>query len=192
MSKKPSYLYRAFTEEQFAKQFVESGLIRLGLMTSYTEIEDQCRQDHGEGESSWYVSNGHVTGDQINQMYLLCTASPDVDLKHLRKYGDWVVRINDPICLMNDLCVAAPVNTNMKLLGQCKLEQVKYNKGEVLNLDPDSGEAYKLPYTQKPSSYQGDHEYRYVITADMLGGSYPVDLFLHYDLNKPISYAELL
>lgn len=201
----PTFLYRTFDNEDYAKQFVEAGQFRLSLLALYKEIEDQSRQDPREGKSSWHPRSDdsrvlapqgkrpHVGGYDIHPLYLFCTAGPDAKLSHLRKkFGQWVVRINDPSRFLIDLDKATPAITNMTLI-EIKLEPVSYTRDEELPIDPNSHEAYRLPYTQKSSSDRDDHEFRYIATAKpTIPAEGSPAHYLYYDFNRKIRYAELL
>jgi hypothetical protein len=197
MKQIPPLLYRGFKHAQDAKQFIEYGRVRLGLMTDYRRIEDDHRRDEKEGVSNWYVENvpdlrGHVTGQHINPLYLLCTSGPDTDLVYLRsKYGRYIVRINEPSRLLADLNKYQPKPYRMKMVGKCKLEQVSYTKGEVLDTDPDTYEAVRLCYTQKSMQDLSDHEYRYIVqTAPAVGTN--LARCLCYDFGSPVEYIEIV
>jgi hypothetical protein len=45
----PSILYRAFTTIDYARDFIEQGLFRMGSPGRYKNIEDQKRRDITEG-----------------------------------------------------------------------------------------------------------------------------------------------
>ncbi len=214
MSRFPIILYRAFEERQHAEDLVNLGKFRLGLMETYKSIEDRSRQDKREGESSSYIKTNvrevkidretmevidiksvpgrlHLRGSLIEPIYLMCTAAPTVDLTYLReKFGNWIVRINDPGRLLSDLCNAMPTNPNVEI-GECSLEAVSYTKDEDVGSDPESFEAVRLNWTQKPRDSCRDCEYRYVVKTRRVVGRDP-DPYLFYDFNAPIRYTEIL
>jgi hypothetical protein len=198
MKEKPPFLYRAYKNAQQAKQVIESGKVRLGFMIGYRRIEDRRRKDKEEGVSDWYVENvpghrGHVIGQHINPLYLLCTSGPDVGLAYLRsKYGKWIVKINNPSRLLEDLNNYRPKPYRMKVIGKCKLEQVSYTKGEILkNIDPNTFEATRLVYTQKHIHNLSDQEYRYIVQTEPVVGTNP-SAFLYYNFGRPIEYIEIV
>ncbi len=210
----PTFLYRAFEEEQHAEDFVKLGKFRLGLMDTYKSIEDRSRRDRREGMSSSYVKTSvtevkisretnevigtesvpgrlHVRGTFIEPIYLLCTSGPTVDLTRLKKeLGSWVVRINNPSCFLSELCNAIPTNPNIEL-GKCSMEAVSYTKDEDVDIDPDSFESVGLNWIQKPRDLDWQCEYRYVVKTRRVVGREP-DSHLFYDFNAAILYAEIL
>lgn len=214
MTNLPKILYRAFSSEKYAIEFVKKGRFRLGLIDQYVKIEDEKRVDQTEGKSSSYVKSTiphvvmnkktkeiskveykpgylNVVGSHVNPLYLLCTSGEKVDLNFLRKIGSFIVRINDPLALLDDIQNAKPVDTKMEITGKCKIEKVLYTKGQVEDFDPDSMEAIKRSYTQKPPSYQNECEYRFIVTARPLIKEFPDD-FIFYDLNHKIEYLDLI
>jgi hypothetical protein len=209
----PSFLYRAFRERQHARDFVDYGRFRLGLIEGYKTVEDRGRQDSREGESSSFIETNvsevevdkssmrvvavnsvpgrlHLRGRHLNPLYLLCAAGPSVDLTHLRRqFGEWVVRIDAPSRLLLDLHSRDPVNSSMEICGKPKLERVSYSKDEIGVDYPDSFESTRLCWTQKPKDFEPDCEYRYIITAKLVIHRSP-DPYLYYDFCTPIAYAE--
>ena len=193
---------------------VDNGKFRLGLIDHYTEIEDENRIDQSEGESNSYVKSkiAHVTmnkenmeiskveykpgylnfvASQLNPLYLLCTSGEDVDLNYLRKMGSFIVRINDPVALLNDIENAKPINSKMEKIGKCVIEKVLYTKGQIESFDPDSKEAVYRSFIQKPSSYEKECEYRFIVTTRPLLNETP-DKFLFYDFNRKLDYLNIL
>ena len=46
-----------------------------------------------------------------------------------------------------------PINSKMEFVGKCLLETVRYTKDQIQNLGPDSTDAIRLSYFQKPSCF---------------------------------------
>jgi hypothetical protein len=46
----PPHLYRGFTKEMYAMNFLNEGKFRLGLLEYYRTIEDNNRRDETEGK----------------------------------------------------------------------------------------------------------------------------------------------
>jgi len=215
MKEYPVFLYRSFKEKEFAHEFIEHGKFRLGLMSFYRKMEDNCRRDLTEGKSSSYInailpsvtidksttnilpldySPGllHLKGVHINPIYLLCTSGPNVDLDYMRrKFGEYIVKINDPFKLLTAFNNAKPICSDMELVGKCILEKVCYTKDQVLEIDPDSMDAVKLCYLQKPPEFIRDCEYRYLITSKPCVNNDPKD-FIYFDFNRRLDYLEMI
>lgn len=210
----PKILYRTFSKEIYALDFINNGRFRLGLIDHYAKIEDEKRIDQTEGESSSYVKTTvqdvtinqakseislvedksgylHVRGSRVNPLYLLCTSGKEVDLDFLREMGGFVVRVNDPTALLNDIENAEPINSKMEKRGKCIIEKVLYTKGQIENFDPDSIDAVKRSYTQKPPSFKNECEYRFIVTTIPLLGE-DADKFLFYNLNRKLEYLEII
>ena len=119
------------------------------------------------------------------------TSSPAVDLKYLRNnFGTWIVRINDPSRLLVDLRNAVPANSGVTI-SKCSLEPVSYTKDEIVDIDPDSFDAVRLNWTQKPREFSPECEYRFVVKTRRIVGRARED-YLLYDFNAPIPYAEII
>lgn len=190
----PPYLYKGFTEKIHAIEFLKKGKFRLGLLECYKTIEDDNRRDESEGQSLSIVKKYlpdhtlHLKGKHINPLYLFCTSGPKVDLDYMKTKWPFIVKINDPKMLKNSINENKPVNTKMEIVSKCKIEEVKYTKGEIIDIDPDSIEAVRLSYTQKPRSYEDDCEFRYIVTA-LPPINHEPDMYLDYDFGYAIDYA---
>ncbi len=211
----PKALCRAFSSEIYAKEFVEHGRFRLGHINLYVQIEDKKRRDQTEGQSSSYVKStipqvtinkknmkiskveyepGYlkVVGSSLDHLYLLCTSGEQVDLNLLRKcMGPSIVRINDPNALLRDIHNSNPINSKMEIIRKCKIEKILYSKGQIEDFDPNSFEAVKRSWIQKPPSFRKECEYRFIVTAKPLGNGSPDD-FLFYELNRKLEYLDLI
>jgi len=189
----PPYLYKGFTEKIHAIEFLEKGKFRLGLLECYKTIEDNNRRDESEGQSVSIVKKYlpdhtlQLKGKHINPLYLFCASGPKVDLDYMKTKWPFIVKINDPKMLKNSINENKPLNTKVEI-GKCKIEKVRYTKGEVVDIDPNSIEAVKLCYTQKPRSYVKDCEIRYIVTASP-PINYEPDMYLDYNLGHEIDYA---
>jgi len=190
----PPYLYKGFTKEIYAIDFLKEGKFRLGLLEYYKTIEDECRRDESEGKSESIVKRYlpdftlYLKGTHINPLYLFCTSGPDVDLLYMKSKWPFIVKISDPQKLKKSLDANKPLNTKMEIVGKCKIEKVRYTKGEVVEIDPDSIEAVKLSYAQKPRSYEEQCEFRYIVTA-LPPADHEPDMYLDYKLGYEIDYA---
>lgn len=125
-------------------------------------------------------------------MYLLCTSGPDVNLDYVRrKFGDYIIKINDPMKLLSALNNTIPVCSGMEFVGKCVLEKVFYTKDNISEIDPDSIDAVKLCYLQKPPKFSRECEYRYLITARPCVNNDPEE-FIYFDFNRSLDYMELI
>ena len=102
----PSPLYKAFTEEDHARDFLERGILIMRPLIYFSETEDLKRKDKDEGEgrvkvvkprpvvdldpgSGQILSVRQVTGEvffgtaSTNPCYLYCFSGPQVDVDHL-------------------------------------------------------------------------------------------------------------
>ena len=178
----------------YAIDFLTKGKFRLGLLEYYKTIEDDNRRDESEGKSESIVKQYlpdftiYLKGTHINPLYLFCTSGADVNLEYMRAKWPFVVKISDPEKLKNSLDENKPLNTKMKIVSKCKIEEVRYTKGEAVEIDPESIEAVKLSYAQKPRLYEKECEFRYIVTA-LPPPNHKPDMYLDYKLGYEINYA---
>ncbi len=165
MTNDPSSLLRFFSKEEFARQFV-AGEIRFGLLEYYRGIED-LRRDEGEGQSSVYykVSDNiiHSKVSSLNRYYILCTSHPEANVSRLaRKYGRFMVRINNPSVLLDRVKLAWQTH-DLAVDRGAFMTPVEYTKDELRDADPYLLSPPQLTYSQKRKSYEEDREHRYFL-----------------------------
>ncbi len=188
----PPYLYRGFTKEIYAKEFLEKGKFRLGFIEHYRSIEDDNRRDETEGKSESIVKQEpdftlYSRGTWGDPVYLFCTSGPDVDLEYMKTKWPFVVKITDPEKLKNAIDDNKPLNTKMEVVGRCEIREVSYDKGELTTVDRNSVKEAIRSYTQKPRSFEEDCEFRYVVKA--FTANHEPDCYLYYNLGYKIDYA---
>ncbi len=193
----PTFLYRAFTEEQHAVDFVESGTLRLGNILYYRNIEDLSRRDKRETESSYFqMSQGvkcHISGTFLTfnrPIYLLCTSGPDVEFDRLRQEKDrFIVRINDPAKLLEDLTNGISRESYFSVTN-INFRHVSYSRDEFHDCDPWSHQSIELNLIQKSLEEYYYDEYRYLISVRIPFGRNPKE-FLFCKLGKGLIILNL-
>ncbi|HBF13614.1 MAG TPA: hypothetical protein DDW49_09585 [Deltaproteobacteria bacterium] len=196
----PMHLFKAFRCLDHTHDFL-NGSFWMGNINYYKKIEDATRQDITEGESCYkkYTAKatenivnrntqpGYIncTANILNPIHLLCCSSPEVDLEFLKKkFGIYVVRINNPEQLLIDLNNFFS-HGNLKTVGPISLKKVEYTKGNILPADPE--DETKLIYTQKSPKFKPESEFRFIVTLDH---KMKREDFLKIILNKRLDYVE--
>jgi hypothetical protein len=153
----PSMLQRVFQNEDHARQFI-AGKIRFGLLQRYRKMEG-CRQDETEGKAAirWNLEaenpdlhNVSYSGSSLNPYYVLCTSHPAVCKCQLTKFGSFIVRINEPLILLERLCAAW--KNDDRASSSPFITPVLYNKGDLVEPPPYFLAPTSLTYAQKPAS----------------------------------------
>jgi hypothetical protein len=164
----PSTLQRAFQNEEQARQFM-AGDIRFGLLQRYRKMEG-WRQDETEGEASirWRAQNPNLSnvtygGSSLNLYYALCTSHPAVCKCHMTEFGSFIVRIHQPLTLLERICAAWGRDDRSD--SPAFLVPVLYNKNDLVEPPPYFIAPPCLVYAQKPVSFSEDREYRYVLSC---------------------------
>jgi hypothetical protein len=180
----PKSLLRFFDREQYALNFLD-GEIRFGLLEYYRKIEGS-RGDDKEGLVDLYWNcrapqliidkksrqvvartqsdqNIHYSGSSLNRYYILSTSHCEASVGHLvKKFGRFVVRINDPLALLERI-KAAWQNHPLALEGSACIAPVVYNKSGLLEPDPNLIAPVHYSYSQKATSHEEGKEFRYVL-----------------------------
>jgi hypothetical protein len=181
----PEFCYKAFECEDYAKQFIDSGIFRLNCRYHCRNMEDQFRRDSTEGSGTtkepgivtkgwispnpaertiWTKEAGYVEHHSElagNGVFLFCTSLPYVSLDHMREsFGKYIVKINNPRRLAED------INNYFVSIGQRFLVEgcrVIYNKGHKLQRELSANERADLSYKQKEfKEFHEDCEFRIV------------------------------
>jgi hypothetical protein len=161
-----------------------AGAIRFGVLEYYRGIENS-RRDDGEEQLSPYFrvkapqliiekqpgrmigvaesdKNIHSMVSSLNRYYILCASHPEVNISSLaQKYGRFVVRINNPLVLLERVKVWQ--SHDLALEGSADIAPEEYTKDELRDADPYLVSPPHLTYSQKRKSYEEDREYRYLL-----------------------------
>lgn len=185
----PARLLRAFDERAYLQDFL-SGKVRLQLHGVYRSIEDERRRDTQEGNARLTVPGlGGVDvsfgGSFHDPVYLLCCSDPAADVS---MFGRWVVRINDPVALLEALGAASSPIPG-RSLDEVRLLRVRYSKGLRATNTPEPQERLHLMMAQKPASFEPEREWRYVVMFSGPVAGAPSAIWLNVDNMRAIAAA---
>ena len=207
----PSHLYRSFDKEEYAREFVEQGRFRIGLLEKYKQIESNgSRSDPDEGISCLQLEGnvskvtlnsaggvksvskepGYVDSEMtlINLKYILCCSGPDVDMNHLKeKYGEYIIRLNNPCSLAQEIASYFRDNS-IPIIGKPKWAKVRYDKGSISKEQLTNEEHVRLSYSQKAPKFANDKEYRLVV---IMSGVSSRGNHITVDLGKKLDYIRV-
>lgn len=184
----PPKLYRAFRCEQHALDFLEEGVVWLGELRYYREIEDSNRQDKSEGQGELrIVQNGNILnleGEYVSPVYICCCSYPPNGNETIlpTRFGRFIVRINDSRQFGQDL------TDTLKTVVECV--KVSYTKGQSVPSIPSTEDRLRLYYAQKDTRFRDDYEYRLVLTKGLTLKK--PDKFIEVRLNRRLRYADLI
>ena len=209
----PKFVYRAFKQKSHADNFALSGKFRMGNIRVYTDIEDGNRQDSSEGQGQfqqWGMvttvdfvrgsdktfttqSPGYVQTDMelLNPKFVLCCSQRNVDLAHLRRFGPWLVKIEQPRQFaqeVSDYLATLPYRFSGGVEG-CV---VYYNKGDKIRPTLTDDASVRMSYAQKPAAFKADKEFRFVVIVNGPPSSCFDDDYLTIDLGRALGYVTII
>jgi len=209
------HIYKAFEKLEYAQDFVQLGKFRMGSLAKYRSMEDDPRNDSGEGQGHAqvpgvvtrahfdsndrdYFETTHEYGlkqyhsELGNPIYIFSTSSKEVGLNYLKnRFGEYIVRINQPEELANS------INSHLKertesFAGGVEVGLVRYNRGEVIKEDLQNLERIALSYIQKPSGFSLEYEFRFiVINRDNLNIR-KTEEYMEVNLGKGVTHAKII
>jgi hypothetical protein len=212
----PSPLYRAYSNERFARDFFERGSFILHNLKYFCDLEDVNRRDTGEGEgkveliaerpvlhfdknskrllsTTSEIGPVHWGTAAINMFYILCFSGPHVDLNYLcHKYGKHILRIDEPNKLVAEISFFISNFNNLPNLMWLRCVKVRYDKGQLINNFPELDEDMKfdISYGQKYPSFSSDCEYRLVLEIPLTNMSLPAEI--KAELGKSLDYVNIV
>ncbi len=179
----PEFCYKAYHNEDYAKQFIDSGKFRLNCLGYCRNMEDASRRDPTEGrghtkepgivteawvspnpaeKTIWTKKQGYQEHhiEFGNATFCFCTCLPKVDFNHMSTtFGKYIVKIDEPQKLAEDINDFFISKGQRFQIEGCR---VIYNKGQELERKLTNNERIDLSYKQKPVSFGPDCEFRIV------------------------------
>jgi hypothetical protein len=190
----PDVLYRGFGALEHARAFIDEGVIRLGRLDNYCNLEDARRRDQDEGKAQLRTPVIAENWEGRNLIYVLCCSAADPAYV-ASEFGPHVVRINNPKALVAD--IRAHVSSDPVVRNPRVYETwVSYDRGAVVPRPPGIDEWLSLTYSQKSDFFAPNREYRIVIMSQfspkylLADPMAPSNIFLR--LNRRLSYCDLL
>jgi hypothetical protein len=209
----PPVLYRSFSKEQYAREFVDEGKLRIRPLEYYRYIEDNERRDATEGNGQCHYSgevervaldeNGdvlrveptageiHLTTSISNIVFIYCCSFPpegNID-KLPGHFGDHTVEISDPLQFFHDMAEASSQFSEL-MVANVEVGEVVYDKGKVLDRKPTTEETFGMSIFQKPSQFSVEHEFRIAIMTGLV--EYDRDGFIDLNIGRSLEYATLI
>jgi len=118
-------------------------------------IDSNTRQIIGHSESNQNIS---YRGYSMNPYYIVSTSHPDVNKQLLaKKFGYFIVRINDPQALLERIKVAWQQH-DWALNDHVVIVPTEYNKDEVLEPNEYLIPPHEYSYCQKPPSFSDEQQ----------------------------------
>ena len=139
--------------------------------------------------------------EHINPIFICCTSLPVVNLNHMKNLGKYIVKINDPRKLAEDINKYFISAEQKFLIEGC---EVVYNKVKDSDRKLTNNEILDLSYKQKPERFRDDCEFR--IIAIKLSGTCtdeckflsgqpeqvdPKCKYIEINLGKSLDYTQL-
>ena len=115
----------------------------------------------------------------------MCMCFSDVDWDHIKKLGNYVVKIDQP------KKIAEEIRNHLFKMGlnfMIEGHKVVYDKGKEIDETLTEDERYERAYMQKPEKFSSDCEFR--IVAMNLDDN--KEEFLEINLNKSLNYVSLV
>ena len=183
---KPKILYRAFTDYQYASDFVDKGKFRIGNHDGYASAKNENIRDDEEGHGIVYDESTGISHDIINcyHRYALCFAGHGICLfLYRRQYGKYVVQIDEPEQFMEILTKYLQDEQQRN----SDVVKVRYKEARTIS---DENKSHRHAYAYKNGArFLEDREYR-LVTSE--GSGRQKEEHIYVDLGGPIQNARLM
>jgi hypothetical protein len=213
----PPLLFKAFRCREHAEDLVRRGRLRLSEVKYFARIEDPARVDRTEGRSQMQIEGDvtkvafdltgnplrtwqepgsfNFTGEFINPVYIACFCyPPDGDQSRVpSKFGRYLVRIANPRRFAQEITDWLTQEGALRDTPVVECLKVLYNKGDRSKDVKDGYQRTQLSYSQKPSKFADEFEYRFTVVAPLvLDPKHSPGEHYFVDLGRPLDYVELL
>lgn len=206
--------YKAFDRKEYAVNFIEKGEMRFGSLEYYKNIEDDTRRDETEGccqfifpgnrtiesdgseRSDYNKEDGFtcVCMEASTACFAFCVSDHAVDLENLREKGEFIVKINSPEKLLEEIEICCKTNTSewpYREYFLVLLQRVKYTKGNNAGRDISDMMLFALTTCQKHSDFSLERECRYLLDSNISKEHITADHIM-LDLGKKLDFCELI
>lgn len=208
----PVPLYRAFSKREYAEEFC-SGRIRFQTLEYYKSIEDSERIDRTEGYGEVTAPGESIIVDLDNKQLISVPGTENIhaatfEKSHfvycfslpkngkpdpeLYKFGSYIVKLDCPALLLKQLAVAMQLDEKLNVNPPClESAKVKYDKFEHYPTKPNRNRLDRMRWSQKPSLYAPEREYRIhfqVCTVEPISE----DDTYYIQLKEPVKYCQIL
>ncbi|MFT6992998.1 MAG: hypothetical protein ACJASL_004999 [Paraglaciecola sp.] len=208
----PAPLYRAFSKREYAEEFC-SGRIRFQTLEYYKVIEDSERVDRTEGYSEITAPGESIVVDLEKQELISVPGveniyAPTFEKSHfiyclslpkngcpdpeLYKFGSYFVKLNCPSIFLRDLAIAMQLDEKLNVNPPClEATKVVYDKFDHYDTKPKRAKLNRMRWSQKPSEYSPEREYRIHFQACTVESISEDDTY-YIQLKEPVKYCEIL
>jgi hypothetical protein len=186
-----SPLFRAFTHEQYANDFVR-GKFRFGELGRYRRIEDLSRQDDSEGRGHYVDSEHHQWHTELGgSIYVLSFSSPDINQDFLSdRMGAFIVRLDDPQVFTLEI-ERHMTSRGVRSFNGVHGHPVEYTAGRTICREMDPMQRAVLSVVQKSDTFRQECEYRFYTILNQ-HPQCQVAEFLNIDLGSAVPSAKVL
>lgn len=205
--------YKAFDRKEYAINFIENGEIRFGSLESFQKIEDKTRRDETEGycqvvvsgkrmslQDDYEISDSNRNGftcvcmEASTACFAFCVSDHTVDLNRLREKGEFIVKINSPEKLLEEIKKCCSHNTSewpYREYFLVILQEVYYTKGAKTDNDISDLVLFALTTCQKHPDFSFEKEYRYLLDSNICKENVAIDHII-INLDKKLDFCELI
>jgi len=213
-TKSPITVIKAFDQELYARDFLESGSFIVRELRRYRTMEESFRRDPTEGEAHFEFPDQrtpcitfypdaeptvsqqpgmmHVQSSLGNAILVFCASLPDVNPEYLRgKFGKFLVEIGDLSQFNIDIQRGIEA-AGYSLIARTEGVPVEYTKGDAVARDLSLRAGSRLSYIQKPRKFSKEQEFRFVSKLNLQTRPFDLPDYVRIKLGARISYAKLL
>ncbi|EOW9232497.1 hypothetical protein ACOA57_003731 [Vibrio cholerae] len=159
----PNVVYRAFDKREYAEDFV-AGRVRFANCNNYKKIQDS-RRDVTEGIGCYLLGEKQQTISFCSNSIFIQCFHRTIESARLANHGNYIIELRNP----SHLAVSITKNLHtlpVKFYGGVEGVNIIYEHGLTKSELLSSYESARLTYSQKPSSYAVEEEFRFVLITE--------------------------
>ena len=159
----PDVVYRAFDKREYAEAFV-AGNVRFANCNNYLNISDS-RRDVTEGTGLYLKDDRSTTIRFCSNSIFIQSFHRTIESARDAGHGRYIIELHNPFNLAAAITKKLH-NSSFKVFGGVEGVNIAYQRGDFKGEQLSSYQRSRLTYSEKPSSYLSEEEFRFVLITE--------------------------
>ncbi|EGQ9522635.1 hypothetical protein [Vibrio vulnificus] len=161
----PDVVYRAFDKREYAEAFI-AGNVRFANCNNYLDITDS-RRDVTEGTGLYLKDDRLTTIRFCSNSIFIQSFHRTFESARNAGHGRYIIELHNPFNLATAITKELH-DSSFKAYGGVEGVNIIYQHGDFKGEQLSSYQSSRFTYSQKPSSYSSEEEFRFVLITERL------------------------